>query len=212
MISHTKRFIFVHIPKTGGTSVTTALRAYGLALQGERNYESIYFKHATAPDLRRMMGDEFYRYFKFAIVRNPWDWAVSNYAFNRGLHRPWTREANLPVSAGVPDWAADWDFKRWLKWWLLNLSPQQSQMVTDSTGRLLVNEILRFENLGAEFLRLCSILGIAPVNLPHAMRTRGRESYFGYYDRETQDWVARHFRDDIERFGYSFRSVSVTNS
>jgi hypothetical protein len=205
MISHRKRFIFVHIPKTGGTSVAAALAGHGTFLQGKHNFDSLYFKHATARDVKRMMGDEFARYFRFTVVRNPWDWAVSSYTFNRGLHRPFIRHTAHEVVGYVPEFARDWTFKHWLRWWIDSFGPLQSAMLTDEAGQLLVDEVIRFEEMAARFPPLCLKLRIWPRRLPHVNKTLAREhAYPAYYDDESREWVAQHFAEDIERFGYRF--------
>jgi hypothetical protein len=210
VISHRKRFIFVHIPKTGGTSVAQALGRYGTFLQGEQNYESLYFKHARARDIRRMLGDEFTRYYTFTIVRNPWDWAVSSYTFNRGMHGPYIRDTGHKVASTVPDFAADWEFKRWLRWWIDTFRPVQSSMLTDEAGAMLVGDVVRFEELDAEFPRLCRRLGLwGWRRLPHVNRTPGRErDYRTYYDAESRDWIERQFEEDVRRFAYCFDGLA----
>lgn len=103
MISYDKKFVFVHIPKTGGTSIRHALTPYcdGLnattrltnkisrRLAGRSIFRSLDLElpldgHASALDYKNFMGDEVFRdYFKFAIVRNPFDLHVSNYEYIR---------------------------------------------------------------------------------------------------------------------------------
>jgi hypothetical protein len=212
MVSHSRRFIFLHIPKTGGTSVSKALSRYGVALQGPKNCDSVYFKHAYARDLKRMLGDEYDRYFKFTIVRNPWDWVASNYAFNRGLHLPWTRGTPYAVSQGIPDWAAGWSFKTWLRWWLDTFSPSQSRMLTDAGGTLLVDRVLRFEHLHQDFEELCSDRDLRPAALAHEKRNEKREGFESYYDAESWEWVAVHFAEDLGRFRYDEAWTRVVTS
>lgn len=202
MISHRKRFIFVHIPKSGGTSVTWALRKFGIWQHNADQFESIYYKHAKASDLKRMLNSEFDHYFKFTVVRNPWDWAVSNYAFNRGLHGVFLRHTDLAETPKIPGWAADWGFKKWLRWWIDTCSPQQSTLLTDASGRLLVDKVIRFEELAAEFPRLCLRLRIFPRRLPHLYKNEARGRYTDYYDDETSGWIAQHFATDVRNFGY----------
>lgn len=203
MISHSENFIFVHIPKTGGTSVSNALGRYGTVLQGPANFGSIYFKHAYARDLKRMLGSEYDRYFRFSVVRNPWDWVVSNFAFNRGLHRSWTRGTAFCVDSQIPSWATGWTFKFWLRWWLETFSPQQSRMLTDGRGTMLVDRVIRFEHLADDFRDICSHLRLAPCQLSHHVKNGPRDSFASYYDSESWDLVAKHFYEDIERFSYA---------
>jgi len=208
MISHARKFIIVHIPRTGGTLIEARLGHYGITLQGEPNYDSMYFKHAYARDIKRMMGEVYDSYFKFSVVRNPWDWVVSNYAFNRGLHRCYvigTRYESEPTLGRIPDWAKDMSFEHWLQWWLDEFKPSQLALLTDETGKLLVDEICRFETLREDFKRICRRLNLAPGGRLSDTRSPGRDAdYRSYYNERTRQWVASHFALELERFGYAF--------
>ena len=65
MISHEFRFIFIHIPRTGGSSIEHALAG--------RDWWEIdgTTKHLTASQARIIYADYWDDYFKFAFVRNP---------------------------------------------------------------------------------------------------------------------------------------------
>ncbi len=213
MISHAKTFIFVHIPKTGGTSIARMLNKHGVMLQGKQNYDSVYFKHATAAEIKRMMGDEYDRYFTFAFVRNPWDWVVSNYEYNRGLHRPFVKGTEYAVCSkeNTPGWARAMDFPEWLDWWTGTLKPSQVGMLQDEHGEMLVDEVLKFESLGESYERLARRIGLESRGkaLPHLERSPQREKdYSVYYDPQTTDLVKAHFGDDLRVLGYPDEPVS----
>ena len=63
--------LFVHIPKTGGTSIESVFGWYS----GHRGEQD----HRTILEYRKLLGTNFDTYFSFSIVRNPWDRAVSYY-------------------------------------------------------------------------------------------------------------------------------------
>lgn len=204
MISHPHKFIFVHIPRTGGTSLSETLAGFGIQKQGKANFDSIYFKHATAKDLKRMLGDEFDTFFRFSVVRNPWDWVVSNYYFNGGLHRPFVANSPVPHAGKQPPWVGAMGFHRWVEWWLTVLKPTQMQMIADDDGHLLVNEVLRFEALELDQARLGDMLGLALPVLPTLKQSHRPQSYRDVYDSRTAELVAHHFSAEIAAFGYSF--------
>jgi Sulfotransferase family len=208
MISHSKKFILVHIPRTGGTLVEAGLSEYGIVLQGESNYHSLYFKHASARDIQRMMGDAYASYFKFSFVRNPWDWVVSNYAYNRGLHRCYVVGTEYEVSGRtpgrIPDWAKDLSFERWLPWWLEGFNPSQLALLTDAAGRLLVDDVYRFEAIHHRIDAICRRLDLE--FLPRDVDSRGRRKsveYRDYCTEKTRRMVAEHFSEEIRLFHYS---------
>jgi len=208
MIGHARKFVFVHVPRTGGTLVEAALSHCGVALQGKRQYGSPYFKHAYARDIKRALGDVFGEYYKFSMVRNPWDWVVSNYTYNRGLHHCYvagTRFEEKRTPGRIPEWARDMSFEYWLRWWLDEFNPSQLVLLTDDTGALLIDEIYRFETLGADLKRICERLNCEPGARVADTRSRERGAdYRAYFDDRTRRWVADHFERDRELGGYTF--------
>jgi hypothetical protein len=97
IINHTHKFIFVHIPKCGGTSVTHFMARFSkycdLEIGGTplgQQLESLFFqrhglrKHSLAKEIKAVVGQETWdRFFKFSFVRNPFSRAVSTYRFLR---------------------------------------------------------------------------------------------------------------------------------
>lgn len=95
IISHSRKFVFIHVPKTAGTTLSTVLEnltTYKDIEIGSSELGSAYQiayrkkfginKHSTAAQVKKLMGDEdFYRYFSFAFVRNPFDRLSSLYRF-----------------------------------------------------------------------------------------------------------------------------------
>jgi hypothetical protein len=170
------------------------------------NFDSVYFKHACARDIKRMMGDTYESYFKFSLVRNPWDWVVSNYARNRRLHHcyvigtPYGFDSRTP--GRVPDCAKGMSFERW---WLERFRPSKIALLTDATGSLLVDGVYRFESIDQAVGSIRRRLNVEFV--PPRVDTRGERTsadYRDYYTEETRRLVAEHFREEIERFRYSF--------
>jgi len=78
MISHEKKFIFIHIPRTGGTNLSEFLLPYC-------DEESLKFSpfveagnlHASMSEYEAYYGKEILDYTLFTIVRDPWDRALS---------------------------------------------------------------------------------------------------------------------------------------
>jgi hypothetical protein len=187
---HRGEFLFVWINKTAGVSVAQAL-----------GIDKELYNHYTAFELREILGVEaFGRMVKFCFVRNPWDRVVSEFRF-----RIWTCQNGLTPEA---------DFARWVRLAYIDRDPRycdwpkmflpQLEWLTDETGRIAVDFIGRFENLQADFDTVCDAIGMGQQPLLHENRSRRSGEYRNYYDRETQDIVARVFEADIEYFGYKF--------
>ncbi len=215
LLSVRYNFLFVHIAKTGGTSLRAALARYRWRdpyywpaflcarlshLTGHRMGMK-FPRHAKAIAAREMLPRELYdRLFKFAFVRNPWDLQVSSWHHIR-RERP-------AVLAGIRD------FEHFLRWKLdperpyqyhvdVSSTPQTDYLV-DLRGQLIVDFVGRYERLARDFETVCGRIGIAVPRLPHRRRATDRQDYRRYYTDDLAELVARHFRADVERFGYRF--------
>ena len=217
LISHTKQFLFVHIAKTGGTSVRAALRPYrwsgryapaillaSLMSQMTRPRHRLGIKfprHAKAVAAKEMLPAEVFRgLFKFVFVRNPWDLQVSSW-HHIGREKP-------GILQGVKTFP---DFLR-LKFdperpydFMLDISRElQSDYLVDLHGATIVDFIGRYERLHEDFAAVCERIGLPQLQLPHERRAVDRDDYRRYYDDATAELVARHYAPDIELLGYTF--------
>ena len=105
IIAHSPQFVFIHIHKTGGTSVAASLlrdlAPEDIAVRegpgrAAAPAEQALSKHSTAVEARDYVGSETWeRYFTFAIVRHPIDRALSLYRYieaqARPPRKPWSR-------------------------------------------------------------------------------------------------------------------------
>ena len=94
MISHKHKFIFVHIPKNAGSSINHELKGM-CEIFSEMKSKDIplaYGKHANDKHMRKLLKNEYGDYYKFCVVRNPWDRMVSIYWYELGKTIPegWT--------------------------------------------------------------------------------------------------------------------------
>jgi len=217
LISYSKRFIFFHVAKVAGLSIRHALQDYceepaqfkiarprPVREDGSPNplYQawSSTLLHARARDAREHLPAEvFGGFYKFAFVRNPWDWQVSMYHFI-------LKRADHIHHARVKQMA---DFEEYLEWVIATRNPFtrgatkfQHEMVTDQDGHLLVDFVGRFESLQEDFHKVCQTIGIA-AELPELNRTE-HQDYTRYYNERSRARVAEYFAKDIELFGYRF--------
>ncbi len=208
MLSRDYRTIFVHIPKTGGQSVETVfLRVHGLTwekraplllrpnadpLKGPRRLAHLYASEYCS--LGHVSRADFESFFKFAVVRNPWARSVSSYKF-------------AVQSQGIA-------FDRFVRETVLERRPlpgldsrqvdAQTLYVQGERGDLLVDEILKYENLTAGFAEISRRIFGREEKLPAVNVSPDRRDYRTFYDDETAEIVARTYAADIEAFGYKF--------
>ena len=80
----------------------------------------------------------------------------------------------------------------------------QSRFILDWNGKVIVDEIYRYENLEFELDRLCAKLGLERGEQTPWRHKSERRPYQEYYSSDVRNTVARLFARDIERFGYTF--------
>jgi len=216
LLSVKHRFLFVHIAKTGGTSVRTSLQPLRWRdpwywpmflcsrfshLNGHRIATKLP-RHAKIVAAKELLPKDFFdSLFKFAFVRNPWDLQVSSFYHIR-RERP-------QYLGGHTEFA---DFLRWkldperpYQYHLNTTIELQTDYLIDLHGTLVMDFIGRYEHLEDDFTEACRHIGIVPPSLAHKRKaTDRRRDYRGYYSAATAELVARHFRRDIELLDYTF--------
>ena len=84
VVCHTRKIIFIHIPKTAGSSIEHLLRdegKYELDFIGVRNGRSTH--HYMGIELKMILKELYPTYYKFSFVRNPYDRLISEYFWCR---------------------------------------------------------------------------------------------------------------------------------
>jgi hypothetical protein len=210
LISHSHRFIFVHIQKTAGQSMKRALAPYchqpprtGLRrllshLPVQESPAAVAFRpHTTARWARMKISPRvFDSYTAFTVVRNPFDRAVSNYHFL--LQRPEHHSHRHVRQMTFDEYLKFLESRRWMR------DPTQRYRVAGARGQLLCTPILRFESLQADFANLCRKLGLAAGDaLAHRNPSTHRPFREYYENRATRAAVVDLFAADFEIFGYS---------
>ena len=213
MISDEYRCIYVHIPKTAGTTIESIL-----GHRGTQDHRPIRHLVSITPalayrlvanqewtDLYRLMVNvvkhnktathqQFREYFKFTIVRNPWARAFSWY---RGVMRDSKMQKTLHVPATCT--FRDFLFKYPDNYGLL----PQRYWLQDLDGRIPFDFIGRFENLDADLAHLLDVLNIREKELPWLL-PGDHLDYHDFFDGEMIDLVARRYSWEIECFTYDF--------
>jgi hypothetical protein len=216
LISHEHKFIFVHVPRTGGTSVEKSLGlAVGISdwkLQNGTPQQHLTsddltatsfvatstvrgMKHATAREIRAHVGEDIWStYFKFAVVRNPLDRTLSVYLKNLkaerfNVVRPLAR-TKLVFNTALR-----------LKYQLLGKNADLQADFLCESGKLIVDEVIRFEHLAEDYARIATQFGLDPALSNNNDGTR-HNHYLSYYKSSTRKLVERVKLPDFQLFGY----------
>ncbi len=189
-ISAQYKCIFVHIPKTGGTSIEHALGMY--QLNGERGQQD----HRTIAKIKEDLSEEqFESYFKFSFVRNPWARVVSWYrnVMRDPLHQKELEIENphLTFRDFLHHYHHSWALREQLYW------------LKDEKGQIPLNFIGRFEQLQQDFAIVCQKLNMQNKILPNLLASEPCE-YVSFYDEKLRDAVASRYAEDIAYFNYKF--------
>ena len=209
VINTDKKFIFIHIPKTAGTSITASLKS----LKGNQKRWLANTKHETLTEFhdhleeRLSLVDKLFRkkpdqYFTFGFVRNPWDRMAS-------LHRYLIEKRPRPEIDTIST------FKQFLIEanegcaWIRSLRTMRPQVdfFTCPDGQLKIDFLGHYEHLAEDIKALADELNI-PLKLTQKnASTNGENDYRVSYDDEMAEIVAKLFEEDCRHFGYHFDSV-----
>jgi len=207
MIYKEKKFIFIHIPKTGGVSINKALYPFQdsvpfsykfynkfLSLKKRKIYPKYLMlpMHTKANDYKIFLGNEYYDYFTFAISRNPFDWHVSLYEFIRSKKEH--RYHNMVV---------DMNFDNFVNWKINNELVLQKNFVVGDDGQLIVDYVGKLENIENDFKKIIQKIGIT-TTLPHLNKTI-HEKYENYFDKKLINTVIEAYEQDFNFFNYKKR-------
>ena len=201
IISHKHKFIFIHTNKCAGTSIEVSLTSIcgsddiigPVTLENlppdykhPENYDKNKFEDTmSAEEIKSNIPLEYWEeYTKFSVVRNPWDRMISAWFWQ-------TRNDNRDLLIFLSQPA------------LRPISMSEQLTVNDS---ICTDFLIRYENLNDDYKKVCKLLKISPVKLPHAKSGYKPKDthYTKYYDGYTKNIIETKFKDDINNFGYKF--------
>lgn len=196
MISHHRKFIFLHIPKCGGTSIESVFGSW----RNKHSKDYFYLGKNRQHFLLNEILDQYPKcsnYFKFAFIRNPFSRIVSEYNYillnSKDLKKLSFKDFVLNLENYLNNTAYEYH----------NLS--LCDYLLNKEGELVVDFVGRLENFQEDFNVVCDKIGIPKQKLPHCNKTRHKH-YTEYYDDETREIIAQKFAKDIEYFEYEFGS------
>ena len=196
MIWKKTKSIFIHIPKTGGTSIEIYFQDY-LKEQFKKDE-----KHITAIEAIDLYHSQWHRYFTFSFVRNPWDRIYSywyNYYnwFGSEERTPKTFLNFLYQLSGRHKWRGSLIMQK-------HLIPQVDWL-SNEKGNIIVNYIGRFESIRQHFNIIRDKLNIDKTYaLGNILWLKDKPHYSTFYQKQHIQIVEEIYEKDIEKFNYRY--------
>lgn len=216
LVSHRHRFIYTKTAKTAGTSVEVYFEPYctpdGSAVvhggptrvsdagiigyrgaSKKRPDDCVWWNHMPAAEIKQLLGDEIWNaYFKFCVIRNPYDKAISLFFYQR-------KHGRIGAESALSDRE---QFEQWILQGRIAIG--RDRYVIDH--KFCLDDVIRFERLEADMERVCQHIGVPWeasrfAQLKAGMRPRAAR-IANMYSAETAAVVHEKYAFEFTQFGY----------
>lgn len=187
------KVIWLKTPKTAGSAIQQSLENAGcLYMMKPRKRPITGVFSGRLEEFRGVFPEFWEESYKFAIVRNPYDRFISGWKYLRA-----TQDRDLlDVIRNPPD-----KEPRYGDYTHLTMT-QTEHLFRD--GELIVDRVLRYENIAEEINDLLAELGLPKVDLPTVNRGRHRQkNYIDYFSEEARTEFLARYGEDFDNFGYN---------
>ena len=202
LISEEKGFLYYHLYKVAGTSIRNSLLPYcsrrvaamqninyGLRTFGIKIIDNpLYQFHPDLNDVKSLLGEEFYKYYRFTFVREPLDWQKSLYFFTKKNSRHHQHSSVKSM-----------DFDSYIDWRIENDLKLQSDLIYDG-NECLVNEIYKFEEINEAFDKIKSKFSLSTVLKHKNIAGKGKTIALS---NSMKIKFLDAFEDDYRKLGYT---------
>lgn len=196
MISHKYKCIFIHISRTAGTSIEAAICG--------RDWWDIdpATKHLTASQSQELYHKWWNKYFKFSILRNPYDRMISCYHmdyFNGHIPLAYRNIIKQGPQIGYESGCG-------FSYFLRNYKPppwEQGGLIeyTDILD-LSLDFIGDYNNLHYDFNFICKTIGLV-TPLPHFNKTNHLR-VSSYYDNTSINMIQKLYASTLKQYRYEY--------
>lgn len=201
-ININKKFLFLHVPKTAGSSIHIFFKDY---FQVKDRSDPAPEKHHRLIKDVCAENKEFKNLFKFAVVRNPYDRFISG--FNDFYQNRNADRSNHPIKIKDGTTFEDFCFSFVNSEWSNDIHFKPAYEFVTVDGEIAVDKIIKFENLVQDFSEVCDILKIdnhlfLNQSCKHRQTSRKYNNFEEYYSKETKKIVYSFYQKDFELFNY----------
>jgi hypothetical protein len=208
IVCDSKRFVFVHVQKTGGVTISRLIKEQ----LPDDEVRRVGKRHLS---LRRILAaePELTDYWIFGFVRDPWDRMASWWSMIERSQRRLENRGLTPAELG--EWRKNNSFWRHAMTYkdfdefVLRGTEEMGRLRCPQirylrTGKRRADFIGRTENLTADIEKVMDRLGLSTEELGHYNKGGSSTNYRDFYTPATRDRIATLFAKDIKAFGYEF--------
>jgi hypothetical protein len=190
LLSHDKKFCFIHTPKTGGSTISYVLNKYcrNIAVnEKEHGWQIPLHEYGMHRQVKQVYQHIPKGYYTFAFVRNPFAVLVSG--FKRKGYENFKQFIISTFKEG-----SNYIFNKWTQYDYLSVD-----------DKISLNFVGRYENFATDWNHICSQIGIEETYDTLPVKNASYQSdYRDYYDDETRKIVEKKYEKDLEYWGYKF--------
>ena len=219
IISHSRKFIFVHVPKTGGSSITQMLLPHldlsqDVILGGDPSFEDgedmkrrenkELHKHSTALEIKESVGEEIWnQYFVFSFARNPFSRAASLFAWWN--ETPW--QGDKKKKAAIKNMSfeefLDSDHNTLGEPMVFFLtSKKEKDFYVEYSRNIEVDYLGKLEDIWGASAYISGRLGLPHERITQANKTKKRKHTHEYYNSRSINRLKQVYLEDFKTFGY----------
>jgi len=219
LISKRKNFIYIHIPKTAGTSISNFLVDYAdfkfklvykyylsskiiylidrylhLSRLGQ-SYITGHHKHSKIIDVKDKMGEKMNDYSIFTFVRNPYEQMISLYHYIQKSKEH--KYHNKAINSSFYDFV----------FFYINTNPpKQVDYILDKNGKINSMKIYKLESINESLVEISSTLNIEkPIEYLRKINQSGdrqRIPHEFFIQEELRKVFNEYFKDDFDILDY----------
>lgn len=228
MYSHEHKFIYVHIPKSAGTFVKhyllSNIESDYVNNQNQQDYDDKY--HVTCERALNAIAQDvpdYEDYFKFTVVRNPFDRVVSMFSYLGGWKFDYFVENNIespmmPYVQKFHQYYMSDDFDGFIKYAyeekaILKFHAGYYENYVDRikiNGDIAIDKFYKMENIEGCLDALKDVFGFSSSSgfddwrKNSSSEYKKKNSYRDYYSDYSREYIEDHFIRDLDYFGYGF--------